>query len=133
MKAAKIVAIVLLAYVAIVVIFESLIGYFQPQGEDTLVITTFDGDGAGHDRVLSSLDMDETLYVAVNHWPRAWYRRAVANPAVQVTRDGATGDYVAVEVVDEEHDRVAATHPIPAVARFLMGYAPRRFLRLDPV
>ena len=132
MKAVKIVAILLIAYVAIVVLFESLLGYFQPQAEDTLVITTFDGEGDGHDRVLSTLEMGDTLYVAVNHWPRAWYRRAVANPSVQVTRDGATGDYMAVEVVDEEHDRVAATHPIPAVARFLMGYAPRRFLRLDP-
>lgn len=132
MKAVKILAIVLLAYVAIVAIFESLLGYFQPQAEGTLVITTFDDEGGGEDRVLSALDSGETLYVAVNHWPRAWYRRALANPAVQVARDGATGAYMAVEVMGDEYDRLQAEHPLPTVARFLMGFAPRRILRLDP-
>lgn len=132
MKAVKIVAALLLAYVAIVVIFESLIGYFQPQDQSTLVITTFDADGTGHDRVLSRLENDDALYVAVNHWPRAWYRRALENPAVRITQDGAAKDYVAVLIAGEEHDRIAAAHPIPTGARFLMGFAPRRFLRLDP-
>ena len=132
MKAAKILAIVLLAYVAIVAVFESLLGYFQPQADGTLVLTTFDAEGRGEDRVLSALDSGETLYVAVNHWPRAWYRRALANPAVRVARDGEAGDYVAVEVTGDEYDRLQAEHPLPTVARFLMGFAPRRILRLDP-
>lgn len=132
MKAAKILAIVLLAYVAIVAVFESLLGYFQPQAEGTLVLTTFDADGSGEARVLSGLDSGEALYVAVNHWPRAWYRRALANPAVQVARDGEMGDYLAVEVTGDEYDRLQAEHPLPTVARFLMGFAPRRILRLDP-
>ncbi len=50
MKALKIVAIVVLVYVGIVVAFESMIGYFQPAGGSTLVITTFDGDRTAHDR-----------------------------------------------------------------------------------
>ncbi len=131
-KALKIVAVALLAYVGVVALFESLLGYFQPEAGDTLVITTFDGDGAGRDRVLSALDSDGRLYVAVNHWPRAWYRRALANPAVRISRDGATKDYAAVPVAGEERARVQAEHPIPIVARILMGFAPRRFLRLDP-
>jgi hypothetical protein len=84
MKALRIVAIVALIYVGIVVAFESLIGYFQPAGGSTLVITTFDGDGTAHDRVLSRLESDGQLYVAANHWPRAWYNRALENPEVQV-------------------------------------------------
>ena len=132
MKAVKIVAALLLAYVAIVVIFESLLGYFQPQAQDTLVITTFDADGTGHDRVLSRLESDGALYVAVNHWPRAWYRRVLENPEVQITQEGATKDYVAVLLAGDERDRIAAAHPIPTGVRFLMGFAPRRFLRLDP-
>lgn len=131
-KALKIVAVALLAYVGVVALFESLLGYFQPEAGDTLVITTFDGEGAGRDRVLSALDSDGRLYVAVNHWPRAWYRRALANPAVRISRDGATKDYTAVPVAGEERERVQAEHPIPTVARILMGFAPRRFLRLDP-
>lgn len=132
MKIAKIVGIVLLAYAALVVIFESLLGYFQPEAGDTLVITTFDADGTGHDRVLSALDGDEQLYVAVNHWPRAWYRRALRNPAVAIRRGDETRNYTAVPLTGEERSEVADAFPIPIVARTLMGFAPRRFLRLDP-
>lgn len=132
MKAVKILGVLVLVYVAIVVIFESLLGYFQPEAGDTVVITTFDADGEGRSRVLSGLDSGERFYVAVNHWPRAWYRRALANPAVQITRNGETRDLVAVPVTGEELDRVRAEHPIPVGVRTLMGFAPRRFLRLDP-
>ena len=45
MKALKIVGIVLLVYVGIVVVFESLLGYFQPGGDYTMVITTTSADG----------------------------------------------------------------------------------------
>ena len=133
MKAIKIVGILLLVYVLIVTAFESLLGYFQPEaGGSTVVITTFDADGTSHDRVLSGLDSGGQFYVAVNHWPRAWYRRALANPAVRVQREGETQDYMAVPVTGDEHDRVQADHPIPTTARILMGFAPRYFLRLEP-
>lgn len=132
MKAVKILGVLVLVYVAIVAIFESLLGYFQPEAGDTVVITTFDADGEGRSRVLSGLDSGERFYVAVNHWPRAWYRRALANPAVQITRNGETRDLVAVPVTGEELDRVRTEHPIPMGVRALMGFAPRRFLRLDP-
>lgn len=132
MKAVKILGVLVLVYVAIVAIFESLLGYFQPEAGDTVVITTFDADGEGRSRVLSGLDSGERFYVAVNHWPRAWYRRALANPAVQITRNGETRDLVAVPVTGEELDRVRTEHPIPMGVRALMGFAPRRVLRLDP-
>ena len=93
MKTLKIIAIVVLVYVGIVVAFESLLGYFQPESGSTLVITTFDGDGTRHDRVVSRLESEGQIYVAANHWPRAWYRRALENPEVQVTLAGEKGDY----------------------------------------
>ena len=80
MKAGKLFAIVLGGYVGIVVAFESLIGFFQPAGEDTLVITTTDEDGNTNDRVLARLESSGKLYVAANHWPRAWYNQALKNP-----------------------------------------------------
>ena len=135
MRAIKILGILLLVWVAVVAIFESMLGYFQPEGEGggaTVVITTFDADGTGHDRVLSGLDSGGQFYVAVNHWPRAWYRRALENPAVRITRGDETLDYTAVPVTGEEDDRVRAEHPIPVGVRILMGFAPRHFLRLDP-
>jgi hypothetical protein len=131
MKFLKIIAVLVVIYIGIVVLFESLLGYYQPAGGSTVVITTSDAEGA-YDRVLSRLDSDDKLYVAVNHWPRAWYHRTQENPEVQITIDEETGDYLAVPVSDEEHDRLQREHPRGAVGTVLMGFAPRYFVRLDP-
>ena len=131
MRAVKIAAIVLVGYVLVVVAFESLIGYFQPEAGDTLVLTTVNEDGAGIDRVLQALHSDGRLYVAVNHWPRAWYRRALANPGVQVTRNGATRDYRAVPVTSGEYARIESEYPRPLAFLLLTGFPPRQFVRLD--
>jgi len=132
MKALKIIAIVVLVYLAIVVAFESLIGYFQPASGSTLVITTFDADGSPHDRVVSRLQSGGQLYVAANHWPRAWYERALANPEVQVSLDGGKGDYRAVPVTGAEHDRVDGENSLGPIFRILTGFPPRYLVRLDP-
>src|SRR5262245_57917010 len=132
MRLVKIVAIVVLVYVGIVAAFESLIGFFQPAGGTTLVITTTGEDGAPHDRVVSKLTSNGHLYVAANHWPRAWYRRALANPNVQATVDGKKADYTAVPVTGTEHDQVEAENRLPFVFRILTGFPPRYFVRLDP-
>jgi hypothetical protein len=131
MKALKIALIVVVVYVGIVVAFESLIGFFQPAGGSTLVITTVAADGP-HERVVSKLTSDGHLYVAANHWPRAWYRRALANPDVQATVDGVKGDYKAVPVEGAEHARVESDNKLPFPFRILTGFPPRYFLRLDP-
>lgn len=131
MKALKIVLIVAAVYVGIVVIFESLLGFVQPQNDGTLVIVTTDDSGNQNERVLSRLEVAGKTYVAVNHWPRAWYRDALARPEVSVTYEGATNDYVAIPVEGAEHDLVQETRPVPIPMRFLMGFAPRYFLRLD--
>ena len=131
MRAVKIGGIVLVGYVLIVVAFESGIGYFQPEAGDTLVLTTVNEAGAAIDRVLQPLQSEGQLYVAVNHWPRAWYRRALANPGVQVTRAGATRDYRAVRVTGGEHERLASEYPRPLGFLFLTGFPPRHFVRLD--
>jgi hypothetical protein len=131
MKALKIVAIVALVYVGIVVAFESLIGIFQPKAGPVLVITTFDVDGTAHDRVVTRLESDGQLYVAANHWPRAWYERALENPEVVVTLEGQRGEYRAVPVTGAEHDRVDRENALGAGFRILTGFPPRYFVRLD--
>ncbi len=128
----KKILILALAYVAIVVGFESLIGFLQPAGESTLVLTTIDPDGTPHDRVLARLDIDGKVYVSANHWPRAWYRRALANPEVQATLDGVQGNYRVVAVTGPEADRVEREHPHGLAFRFVTGFPPRYFVRLDP-
>jgi hypothetical protein len=132
MKVLKIVAIAVLVYVGIVVAFESLIGYFQPTAGSTLVITTFDPDGTPHDRVVSRLESDGQLYVAANHWPRAWYDRALQNPQVQVTLEGEKRDHRAVPVTGAEHDRVDEQNRLGVAFRILTGFPPRYFVRLEP-
>ena len=132
MKLVKVALVVVLVYVGIVAAFESLIGFFQPAGGTTLVITTMGEDGAPHDRVVSKLTSNGHVYVAANHWPRAWYRRALANPNVQATIDGKTADYTAVPVTGAEHDQVEAENRLPLVFRILTGFPPRHFVRLDP-
>ena len=131
MRVIKALAIAFVAYALVVVVFESLLGYFQPQSEQTLTITTFDADGDAHDRVLTGLSSGGQSYVAVNHWPRAWYHRTLDNPSVRITRNGETGDYLAVQVFGEERSQVEADYPAGLVFRILTGFPPRHFIRLD--
>ncbi len=132
-KIIKWVAIVFVIYAGIVVLYESLIGYFQPQHESTVVITTTTSDGASHDRVLSLLESNGQLYVSANHWPRAWYNNALANPEVLLTLEGEQGEYRAVPVTGGEREHLSEEHGASPMMRLMTGFAPRRFLRLDPV
>jgi len=119
-------------YVGIVATFESLLGYFQPANTQTMVITTFDADGVGSDRVVARLETDGQLYVAANHWPRAWYRAALANDRVEITFAGITAPYRAVLLQGAEHARIDADHALPLGFRILTGFPPRYLMRLDP-
>ena len=132
MKALKILVGLLLLYVGVVALFESMLGFFQPEGESTMIITTIDSNGKSHNRVLARLESGGELYAAANHWPRSWYRQALANPKVQVTVDDETGDYEAIPVQSEEHDRVNADRSLGLGFRILTGFPPRYFLRLEP-
>ena len=133
MTALKIVAILLIVYVGVVIAFESLLGYFQPESQSTLVITTTNKDGVTNDRVLARLDSNGQLYVSANHWPRAWYNQVLANPNVQIDFDGEQGAYLAIPVTDDgEHDRVDRENKHGIGFRILTGFAPRYFIRLEP-
>ena len=134
MKVVKIIAIVALVYVGIVVLFESLLGYYQPAGATTLTITTTDADGNTNDRVLAALESNGQLYVAANHWPRGWYNQVLENPQVQIRMDGEDekGDYLVVTLDEEEERRVDGEHSLGVVIRILTGFPPRYIVRLDP-
>lgn len=131
-----------LAYVVLVIAFETYLGIAQPRfetkaGEEwgsTIVITTTDKDGHKQGRNVSPMLTDGKLYVSANHWPRSWYNRVLENPAVEVTNKDVTKDYLAVPIAAQsaEHEHVLGEHPHPAWFRFLTGYPPRRFVRLEP-
>ena len=105
---------------------------FQPQMGDSIVLTSTDAEGNSYDRVLSPIDQGDTLFIAANHWPRAWYHRVLENPDVTITRGGVKTDYRAVPVSSEERERLLGDSGFPAVAYVFTGFAPREFLRLDP-
>jgi hypothetical protein len=132
MKAVKIAAIVFFAYVGVVAVFESLLGILQPSNASTIVITTLGADGAAKDRVVSPIEDGGQLYVSANHWPRSWYKRALANPDVYVTAGDEKKSYRAVPITGAEHDRLSIDHAHGIGFRILTGFPPRYFLRLDP-
>jgi F420H(2)-dependent quinone reductase len=107
---------------------------FQPEnlGGETIVLSTTGSDGKSYERVLSPIDDDGQLFVAANHWPRAWYHRALENPEVRVTRGGESIDYRAVPVNEQERERLLDESGFPLVLYVFTGFAPRQFLRLDP-
>ncbi len=132
MRALKWLVTILVIYAGLVGVFETFLGYKQPTYEGTLVITTTNPAGEHKDRVLAQIRIEDTLYVAVNHWPRGWYHQILANPNVQVEADGVKGNYIAVEVEGTERDQVVAARPVGLFFRVLTGFPPRRFIRLDP-
>ena len=142
MKLIKIVAGVFLAYVLLVVAFETFLRVAQPEFTmdpdkewgSTIVITTTGADGEAQKRVVSPMISDGTLYVSANHWPRSWYNRVLENPNVQVTNKDVTKDYKAVPIAggSADHDRLNREHPHSFGFRFLTGFPPRRFVRFEP-
>ena len=136
MRILKWISIVAVAYLFLVLGVETWLGVFQPTLERTgfpmLVITTTDSSGVARDRRLARMESGGQVYVSAHHWPRGWYRRALKNPEVQVEIEEVTGDYIAVPVEGEEYARVVEEWPLPFRMRFVMGFAPRDLLRLDP-
>ena len=126
----KILTGIAVLYVLVVVGFESMLGYTQPENQGTLVITTFD-DGEPHDRVVSRIHIDDELYVAVNHWPRLWYWQLLDEPVVRI-RYGDTDDlFRAVPVEgDQAIQRVDDARPLSLQFRILTGFPPRHFVQL---
>ena len=141
MKALKWLGIALGAYVGIVAAFECLVGFFGSRqaasgaalsDERWIVITTKDGDSA-KDTVIAGVEREGHLYVAANHWPRGWYHRALANPDVLVRRGAEEKKpYRAIPLEGADRDQIAQQYALPFAIRFLTGFPPREFLRLDP-
>lgn len=135
-----IVGIAAAGYLGVVVAFESLVGYMGRrharrgvQAGDTWLLITATVDGEDRSVVVAGVESAGRTYVAANHWPRTWYRRVVENPDVRVTVQGRQAVHRAVPVSGDERSRIAREDRLPPIVRFLSGFPPRAFLRLDPV
>ncbi len=140
MKTLKRLALVLLAYVALVAAFETFVGIMgrndaargSAPRDGWLVLTTTGPDGSTHHTVVAGVESGGQLYVSANHWPRAWYERALARPNVEVNRGETSAPYRALPPSADELARVTRDYPLPFFVRALTGFPPRRFLRLEP-
>jgi hypothetical protein len=130
-KTAKTITIVAAAYISLVVLFESSLGFFQPEPDGTIIITTVDKQGQSHDRVVSRFESGGEFFIAANHWPRAWFQRVLQNPKLIALIDGESASYQAVLLEGEKHDQLALKYDPGLAFRFLTGFPPRYFIQLE--
>ena len=132
-KVIKIALVLIVIYAGVVTLFESLLGYFQPENQATLIITTFDPvSGEAHDRVISRIEQEGALFVAVNHGPRQWYHRLLENDQVRVKYDGVDGAFTATQVSEAGEAALHQARPLGLAFRILTGFPPRYFVALTP-
>ena len=127
----EIVGGVFLGYVILILLLETVIWRFQPDMDGGVTLKIKDGETIVK-RKLYGLEYNDRLYLSSNHWFRKWYHTVLENPALEVERAGEQGQYIAVPVKGEEHLEVAREYSAGFVLKFLCGFAPQRFLRLDP-
>ncbi len=124
-----------LFYLVSIVWFEARLGMSQPRNSNSLILATFNSDSEERrERVLRLEEIDGEKYIAVNHWPRFWYLRALSNPSVEIALPGQDlfMPYTAVQIEGKELDKVKENYTFDLEFRFRTGFPPRRFLRLDP-
>jgi len=133
MQIANVLLIAGLVYVGFVALMEGLIGFIQPHMDGGVSLTTTDAQGRTSERMLAGARVDGNLYIASNHWLRGWYRQALAEPEVFADVDGVRSAYSAVPIEGEERARVSDAYRMGFILRFICGFAPSKFLRLDPL
>ncbi len=142
MRIAKSTAMLVGAYVLLALAINGTAGVVQPElgaGSGEGVLRTFAEDGEVYERRLAVVDDAGVLWlVSVQHF-RRWYHRAVANPNVELVRDGEVRRYRAVPV-DTPATRARLTELLHARAgraqfalmRAVWLFASIKPLRLDP-
>ena len=123
---------VAVVYGAFVLLAELLIWRFQPQMDGGVILYVTDADGNSVERNLAGFEYDNRLYVSSNHWFRRWYNLVLENPEVDVLRDGVRGPCEAIVVTGDERTALSRAYEMGFILRFICGFAPSKFLRLDP-
>jgi hypothetical protein len=138
MKVVRMFAILFGVYLLLGLSLDAAIGYFQPQRQGTVVLRTFDTAGGSKDTVLGLRDDNGQLWVESGHWFRGWYKRVLANPNVELVRDGKELPYRAAP--DDSPETVERLKRLMGkgegagywVTRALLLWAPIKPVRLDP-
>ena len=138
MKVVRMFAILFGVYLLLGLSLDAAIGYFQPQRQGTVVLRTFDPSGGSRDTVLGLRDDNGQLWVESGHWFRGWYKRVLANPDVELVRDGKALPYRAAP--DDSPEAVERLKRLMGkgggaqywVTRAILLWAPIKPVRLDP-
>ncbi len=127
-------ASIVAAYVALVLIAETLIWRIQPSMDGGVTLFTKSDGEEQIERTVYGYKHEGTLYVSSNHWFRSWYHAALKNPDINVLREDSTNPqpYTASAVAGDEHSKVAEGYNMGFFLRFLCGFAPSKLLRLEP-
>ena len=124
---------VLLAYLAFVLLVECLIWRLQPDTTGGVTIHVTDRSAKQVQRNLAGFEYDNRLYVSSNHWFRHWYKLALDNSSVVITKNGVRRPCKAIVVAGREQISVSRAYKMGFILRFICGFAPSKFLRLDPL
>ena len=122
------------AYVALVLIAETLIWRIQPSMDGGVTLFIKNNGEEQIERTVYGYKHEGTLYVSSNHWFRSWYHAALKNPDINVLREDSAEPqrYIVRAVVGDEHSNVAEGYNMGFLLRFLCGFAPSKLLRLEP-
>jgi len=120
-------------YIALVLIIEGFIWRLQPPMDRAITLFIKHEQAHPIKRVVYGHLHDGALYVSSNHWFRSWYWAAVQNPDIKVLIDGSSQPHTAIRVEGQEHTRVLNSYSMGFFLRLLCGFAPSKFLRLEPV
>ena len=136
----KILSIVAGVCVAIVLLFEAVLGIFQPTPKGAVKVRTFDADGTAHETVVQLWEgNDGVLWLESGHHFRGWYRRVVAYPEIEILDGVEIRPFTAVPL-DTAEARAEVTAIKQAVnGKWLdrlfwaqKGFASMKPVRLDP-
>ena len=122
---------VVVGYVVLLLLLEAVIWKAQPNMESGVTLFVSQGDTV-FSRKLYGFDYHDKLYVSSNHWFRQWYHAILKNPDIEVEHAGEVKPVTAVPIDGDEAAEIAREYTMGFVLRLMCGFAPRRFLRLDP-
>ena len=127
----EIVVFALIVYVVLLLLLEATISKAQPDMANGVTLFVNHGDEVVS-RKLYGFAYDNRLYISSNHWFRQWYYAVLKHPKINVEHDGEIKRYNVVPIEGDERTQIARMYKMGFVLRFMCGFAPRRFLRLDP-
>lgn len=128
----EVVLAVTVGYFTLLLLLEAVVWKAQPNMENAVTLFVHQGDDV-LTRKLFGFEYNDKLYVSSNHWFRQWYHAILKNPQIDVEHAGDVKPFTVVPIEGDERAEIAREYKMGFVLRLMCGFAPRRFLRLDPM